>query len=311
MTIDQDVAEETRAFNAKLAEMLASAPRVYEVDDAAALRAGLGIFPEPVVLPQGADWRVPGRDGHIGIRVLTPPAVNGVFLHLHPGGLVLGSARTQDTRLWELATAAEVTVVSVEYRLAPEHPHPAAVHDCVDVAHWLISNTLAEFGTDRLAIGGESAGAGLAAQTLLRLRDRDGSQHAFRAAHLSYGAFDMSLTPSARLFGERNLVTSTPAERWFHAQAFPSMNGEELRDPEVSPLYADLRNLPPARFVAGTEDPLLDDTLFMAARWAAAGNDTIWDVVAEAVHGFTAFPITAAARELTRQAEYVGARLVR
>lgn len=309
VTIDQDVAEETRAFNEKLAETLASVPRVYEVNDAVASRAGFGVFPEPVVLPQGVDRTVPGRNGDIGVRVLTPLTVHGVFLHLHPGGRVLGSASTQDTRLWKLATAAEVAVVSVEYRLAPEHPHPAAVHDCVDVASWLVGSARVEFGTDRLVVGGESAGAELAAQTLLQLRDRDSSQHAFQAAHLSYGAFDMSLTPSARLFGERDLVTSTAAERWFHEQAFPGLSGEQLRDPDVSPLYADLRNLPPARFVVGTEDPLLDDTLFMAARWAAAGNGMTLDVVAEAVHGFTAFPVTVAARELDPQAEFVAARI--
>lgn len=309
VTVDQDVAEETRAFNAQLAEKLASVPRVYEVDDAVKLRSGFGVFPEPVVLPQGVDRSVPGRDGDVRIGVFTPPTVRGVFLHLHSGGWVLGSARHQDTRLWQLATAAEVGVVSVDYRLAPEHPHPAAVHDCVDVAYWLIGDALGEFGTDRLVIGGESAGATLAAQALLRLRDRDGSQRAFRAAHLSYGAFDLSQTPSARLFGERNLVISTEAERWFHAQAFPGLSVEELRDPAVSPLYADVRDLPPTRFVVGTEDPLLDDTLFMAARWAAAGNDTTLDVVAEAIHGFTSFPITVAARELSRQAAYITTRI--
>ncbi|KIZ15272.1 alpha/beta hydrolase [Streptomyces natalensis] len=306
-TTGQDVADETVAFNEKLAETLASAPKTYEVDDARVLRGGLGIFPDPVVLDEGVDRTVPGREGGIGVRVFTPSVVHGAFLHLHPGGRVLGSARHQDVRLWNLARAAGVAVVSVDYRLAPEHPHPAADDDCEDAARWLIDSAQAEFGSDRLVIGGESSGAELAARTLLRLRDRDASHRAFRAAYLAYGVYDMSLTPSARAFGERNLVGSTQGERWFREQAFPGRTIEQLQDPEISPLHADLRDLPAARFVVGTQDPLLDDTLFMAARWRAAGNEAELDVVAEAVHGFTSFPLTVAERELARQHSFVAA----
>ena len=80
---------------------------------------------------------------------------------------------------------------------------------------------------------------------------------------------------------------------------------EDRRRPDISPLYADLRGLPPARFVVGTQDPLLDDTLFMAARWEAAGNTTSLEVVAEAAHGFIQFPLEVAERELTAQEEFV------
>lgn len=304
VTTGQDVAAETRAYNENLAATLTSVPPVYEVDDPAALRNDSRGFPSPTLLEQAAERTVPGRAGEITVRVLTPPTVNGVFIYLHGGGLVLGSARNQDVRLWDLARAASVATVSVEYRLAPEHPHPAALDDCTDVARWLAEHAADEFGADRLVIGGESAGATLAVLTLLRLRD-DGTHRAFRAAYLAYGAYDMALTPSARAYGERNLVTSTEAERWFHEQAFPDRGDEELRYPDVSPLYADLDDLPRARFVVGTEDPLLDDTLFLASRWRAAGNEATLDVVAEASHGFTAFPIKVATREQFRLQEFV------
>lgn len=304
VTTGLDVATETRAFNENLAATLASTPRVYEVDDVATLRKEPRGFPPPTLLDEAVERTVPGRGGPVTIRVFTPPTVKGVFLYMHGGGFVLGSARNQDVRLWDLARAASVATVSIEYRLAPEHPHPAAVDDCTDVARWLAEHAADEFGADRLVIGGESVGATLAALTLLRLRD-DGTHRAFRAAYLAYGPYDMSLTPSARLYGERNLVTSTEAERWFHEQAFPDRGFEELQHADVSPLYADLEGLPRARFVVGTADPLIDDTLFMAARWRAAGNEAALDVVAEAPHGFTAFPIKVAAREQFRLQEFV------
>lgn len=303
-TTGQDVAEATVAFNQKLAERLATVPPIYEATDLAQARAGFGVFPPPTLLPEGVDRTVPGRDGDVTVRVFTPPTVSGVYLHLHPGGRVLGSARNQDGRLWDLAVATSLAVVSVDYRLAPEHPHPAAVHDCVDAARWLTQTT--EFGTDRLSIGGESAGAELAVQVLLALRD-SGQHKAFRAAYLAYGVYDAALTPSSRAFGEQNLVTGTLSERWFRAQSFPGLTEEQLHAPDISPLYADLRDLPVARLVVGTRDPLLDDTLFMSARWRAAGNPAEVEIVAEAPHGFTAFPLTVAQREIAAQHAFLAA----
>src|SRR5438309_9481826 len=116
-----DVVEETRRFNASLEELLAGQPLVQEVDPVVTRRAraeGRSIWPAPEVLPQGRDRTVPGRGGQVGVRVLTPPRVTGVYLHIHGGGWVLGGAREQDVRLWRLATEAQVAVVSVEYRLA-------------------------------------------------------------------------------------------------------------------------------------------------------------------------------------------------
>jgi acetyl esterase len=235
--------------------------------------------------------------------VFTPPTVRGVYLHFHGGGWTLGWADAQDPILWRIARNAEVAVVSVDYRLAPEHPFPCGPDDCEDAARWLVANAAAEFGADRLVVGGESAGAHLAALTLLRMRDSVGP---FRGAQLTFGAYDLSMTPSQRLWGDRSLALSTPDMRWFYDQFLPGLGPEERRRPEISPLYADLTGLPPARFVVGTQDVLLDDTLFMAARWQAAGNDTELEVIAEAPHGFLGFPITIAERELARQEEYIG-----
>jgi acetyl esterase/lipase len=143
----------------------------------------------------------------------------------------------------------------------------------------------------QLAIGGDSAGGHLAAATLLRLRDRHGITGAFGAAVFQYGAFDLSMTPSQRLWGERNLVLSSPIIAWFADQFLPGVDQERRRDPDISPLYAGLSGMPSAIFTVGTADPLLDDSLFMEARWRAAGHATelrVWD---EAPHGFLSLPM--------------------
>ena len=124
--------------------------------------------------------------------------------------------------------------------------------------------------------------------TLLRLRDAAGGGTPFAGANLVFGAYDLGMTPSQRRWGDRNLILSTPIMEWFYDQFTPGLSPEERRDPAISPLYADLRSLPPARFSVGTLDPLLDDSLFMEARWRAAGNESELAIYPESVHGFTA-----------------------
>lgn len=294
---DIDPIEEARAFNVALEELLAGAPSVHTVPPAETRKAraeGRGVFPAPEVVPEGRDRVIAGPGGELGLRVFVPPDPAGVYLHFHGGGWTLGAANQQDVLLWSFARNARVAVVSVDYRLAPEHPYPAGPDDCEAAALWLLENAETEFGTDRLVVGGESAGAHLAAVTLLRLRDRHGAASAFRAANLTFGAFDLTMTPSVRLWGERNLILSTPIVAWFSDCFLGHLDAEARRAPDVSPLYADLRGLPSAIFTVGTLDPLLDDSLFMASRWRAAGNDAVLRVVSDAVHGFTAFPLVIA-----------------
>ena len=300
--------EENRQFNARLEELLATVPSVDVLGAVETRRAraeGRSLFPAPEILPQGRDRAIPGRAGDLAVRVLVPDQVEGVFLHIHGGGWVLGGANQQDVGLWRLATQARVAVVSVDYRLAPEHPFPAGPDDCEDAALWLVERARSEFGTDRLAIGGESAGAHLSVLTLLRLRDRHGVRGAFGAASLVYGCYDLSMTPSQRLWGDRYLVLSGPVIRWFVEQFLPGVDPEARRSPGISPLYADLAGLPPAQFVVGTLDPLLDDSLFMAERWEAAGNESRLLVYPEAVHGFTLFPMQVAEQANKAQADFV------
>jgi acetyl esterase len=236
---------------------------------------------------------IDGPGGPLRLRILAPPEpARGHYLHVHGGGWALGGADRQDHTLLRFARAARVAVVAVDYRLAPEHPHPAGLNDCVAALRWL-----AELGAPRLIVGGESAGAHLAALALLELRDR-AELAAIAGANLAYGVYDVSMTPSARLWGSKRIVINTPDLAFRAAQYAPR---ERHRDPDVSPLYAELTGMPPALFTCGTHDPLLDDTLFMAARWRAAGSPAQLALYPGATHEFLNLseprPDAAAARE--------------
>ncbi|WP_225096303.1 alpha/beta hydrolase [Streptomyces sp. CoH27] len=307
MTItDEDCLAETLAFNAQFEAAAASRPPRGQAPDADVLallrRNRLGGDAPPVRLPQGQDRVVAGG---VKVRAFVPDHVDGVYLHIHGGGWAFGSADGQDEKLWRLAVEARLAVLSVDYRLAPEHPFPAGPEDCEAAARWLVDHAEAEFGTGRLLIGGESAGAHLSVLTLLRLRDRHGITGTFRAAHLAFGAYDLSMTPSQRLFGSRRLLSNSESVQGSYELFTPGMGPEERRDPEVSPLYADLTGLPSARIVVGTQDPLLDDSLFLAQRWQAAGAPVQLGVVSGAMHGFTLFPSTITAREQQRERDFL------
>jgi acetyl esterase/lipase len=119
------------------------------------------------------------------------------------------------------------------------------------------------------------------------MRDRHGYT-GFRGANLVYGAFDLGMTPSQRQFGNTRLVLRTIDIQQFYNSFLPTVT--DRRAPHISPLYADLRNLCPALFSVGTKDALLDDTLFMHARWVAAANEADLAIYPGGAHGFTLFP---------------------
>jgi acetyl esterase len=312
--LDDAALAEMRAFNEELERLIATQALVNSVPPEVSRRIrreGRGIFPGPVFLPQARELTIPGRGGEIRLRILAPEEeATGVYLHIHGGGWVLGGCDEQDLRLWAMVEATGLCAVSVEYRLSPEHPYPAAPDDCEDAALWLLERGLDELGAPaRIAIGGESAGAHLSAVTLLRLRDRHGIRGAFAAANLVFGVFDLTMTPSQRNWGERNLVLSTPIMEWFGHQFVGDRDLDALRDPDISPLYADLSELPPALFTIGDCDPLLDDSLFMEARWHAAGNETELRIWPECVHGFTAFPLALSHAATESMYEFARAKL--
>jgi len=302
---------EAARFNAATAALLATLPDQWAFPAEtvrAARRAGRGPFPFPPFSARAETFSIPGPGGDIALR-LVPPAsgpVRGVYLHVHGGGWTFGSADMHDPILETIADGAGVAVISVEYRLAPEHRYPAAPDDCEAAALWLARNARARFGTDRLAIGGESAGAHLALVTLQRLRDRHASAP-FRAMVLTAGCYDLRLTPSVRRWGDEKLILNTRDIANFVARFVPPET--PLDDPDVSPLLARLVGLPPALVGVGSRDPLLDDSLFLAAGLAAAGVETALEVTPGGCHVFQLFPLAIAARWLARCGAFLRARL--
>src|ERR1700735_1812890 len=283
------ISEETRRFNEEIVRLLTPMPDWWGVGaqptrDARA--RGEGAWPLPPKSPRARTITIDGKGGKIPLRTLAPQNPKGVYLHIHGGGMVLGAADMQDPMLERLNEKAGLACVSVDYRLAPENPYPAQPGAC-------------ESAPAPRARGGKSAGPTLAAVTLLRMRDRHGFS-GFRAANLFYGAYDLSMTPSQKLFGnsERLVVRTIDMEKFMGAY----LSGQkDCRDPDISPLYADLKGLPPALFSIGTADPLLDDSLFMYARYIAAGNRAELAIYPGGAHAFNVFPIAIAEQANARR----------
>ncbi|HEU0316869.1 MAG TPA: alpha/beta hydrolase [Solirubrobacteraceae bacterium] len=282
--------DETRAFLAASAASAAGQPEPDPStrDGLRAARSMLARRPAPagrLVTEQVAEA---GRR-QVPVRIITPEErePRAVYLEIHGGGFYLGSAARSDGRNARLADAAGVAVVSVDYRLAPEHPWPAAPDDCETAACWVLEQAEAMFGTTRLAIGGASAGANLAVTTLVRLRDK-GLVAPFVGAALQFGAYDLSgQSPSGRAIADE-----------FFIRAYAG-NVADRTDPDISPLFGDLAGLPPALLVVGTSDVLLEDNLAMAARLSSAGVDVDVRVYPESPHGFTSFPTGMAEAAIT------------
>jgi acetyl esterase/lipase len=284
--------QEQRAYNAKLMDVTAAMTAIdtSTVEGLRWLRAAMepgGLFgmtsldfPETRVIP--------GPACPIPVRILRPERVDGVYLHFHGGGMTVGSAASMDGRNWPLARATNLAVVSVDYRLAPEHPFPAGPDDCAAAAGWLVEHAAEEFGSERLFVGGESAGAYAAILTLIRMREGLGGCPPFLAADLCYGVYDYGGTPGATLLiGKVPYAVGGDTNR---GHFLPDRSKEEVRVPAISPLWAELHDLPPCLLTVGTADFLLDDSLFLAARLAAAGNEVELAVYPEGPHGIDGAP---------------------
>lgn len=245
---------------------------------------------EPEPSPMAIEATIPGPAGDIPVRLFESEEPKAMFLHIHGGGWIIGRPQMNDTGNEHLANHHGLAVLSVDYRLAPEHPYPAGPDDCEAAAAWMLEHGPERWGTDKMFIGGESAGGHLAAATLLRVRDRLGAIDRVLGANLVFGWYDLRGTPS--IFGNGgNPDVLDPAGLQFMIESFtPGMTEAERRDPDVSPLFADLSGLPPCLVTVGANDHLLDDSLFFAARLAAAETPVELAVYPDSPHGFMVFP---------------------
>jgi len=282
------ISAETRAVNDEIVRRLNAEPPGMTIPEIRARRiAGIGAFPAAPKSPRAETMTIAGLSGPMELRIIAAKNPRGIYFHIHGGGWSIGAPDQNDPLLERIAEVIGLTCVSVKYRLSPENPYPCAPDDCEAAALWIVREGTKHFGLSKFVIGGESAGGHLSAVTLLRLRDRH-RLTPFSVALLNYGCFDIGMTPSARNWGEEKLVLNTPAIEAFRKSFVPP--GTNMSNPDVSPLYANLRGMPAAIFSVGTRDALIDDSLFMAPRWLASGNAAELAIHPGACHGFLSLP---------------------
>ncbi|RZJ24735.1 MAG: alpha/beta hydrolase [Brevundimonas sp.] len=251
--------------------------------------------------------RIPSPDGGVALRILHPPGPpRGVVLDMHGGGWVVGSAGLNDHLNADLAAGRGLAVVSVDYRLLSESRGillQHAISDCAAAGRWLVDHAAARFGTIDLFLAGQSAGGHLAALTAMTLRDEN-RLGAFRGCVFLYGVFDLSGTPSVRAADRDTLILNGPTMTADMARLLPDRDEAGRRRADVSPLYADMRDLPPALFVSGDLDPLRDDSALMADAWSAAAPAERVQVPL-APHGFVHFGGPVAARTMAEIGDWL------
>lgn len=230
--------------------------------------------------------KIPGPAGHIPVRVYRPQSKYPlpVLIYYHGGGWVVGDLDAADVLCRQLANGANVIVVSVDYRLAPEHRFPAAIEDAYAAAVWVAENASSlEADPNRIAVGGDSAGGNLAAAVTLMARDQGLSFIKFQLLFnpATHYAFDTdSYRDNAEGYG---LTTDTM--RWFWGQYLAEE--QDGRNPYASPLLAvDFSSLPPALVITAEFDPLRDDGEAYAAKLQAAGIPVEAKRYDGMVHGF-------------------------
>ena len=248
---DQTV-EQTRAGFEAMAAMFPVEPDV----KCEPISAG-GVKSEWVTAP-GAD---PGR----------------AILYLHGGGYVIGSINTHRSLAGRLSRAANARVLVVDYRLAPEHPHPAAVDDAVAAYRWMLAQGLKP---NRIAVSGDSAGGGLTIATLVAIRD----------AKLPVPAAGAPISPWVDMEGIGDSMTSKAAadpivqKAGLLDMAKAYLGGKDPRTPLAAPLYADLSGLPPLLIQVGTAETLLDDASRLAERARKAGVKVTYEPWENMIH---------------------------
>jgi acetyl esterase/lipase len=243
-------------------------------------RASTAAFSETTAVPTGVAFRE-GDAGGIPVLWLEPAGTGPepVILYLHGGGYVVCSPQTHGRMTGHIARATGCRAASVDYRLAPEHPHPAAVTDAVAAYRGLLD---AGVSPARIAVAGDSAGGGLTVATLVKLRD-DGLPQPAAAVAISPW-IDLEGTGDSVTFNADKDLMVDPVGQKVMAEHF--LAGQDPRDPLASPLHADLGGIAPLYVQVGGHERLLSDATRLATNAAAAGVDVRLDVFPEMQHVF-------------------------
>lgn len=241
--------------------------------------------------------------GPVGIRLHRPErgiAPSPGLLWIHGGGYVMGTATQDDAVCRHLAEAAGAVVAALDHRLAPEHPFPTPLHDCHDALTWLASRP--DVDPDRIAIGGASAGGGLAAALALLARDRGEVRPAFQL--LSYPMLDDRTAARTDLDDRGTRLWDHRSNRFGWTSYLGRAPGGSDVDPLAAPARStDLTGLPPAWIGVGTHDLFLDEDLAYAAALSAAGVPCAVEVIDGAFHGFDSIRPKAAVAQRFRRSQ--------
>jgi len=316
LTFDDATLDEAARFNARLARaprfgtryrlmppLVQGLLRLSQVGaDRKLRRAGLQVETRRVVL-EGVQ---------VQVRIIRPRGpVAGIVLDIHGGGWVIGNAPMNDAFNAAFASRCGLTVVSVDYRLAPRASVHQQMEECLAAARWLLQGGLPEYADHAglpVVVVGESAGAHLAAATLQGLRDWPALLARIAGAVLYYGVYDMAGTDSVRRAGPETLVLDGPRMLAGLRRLTLDLDDAGRRQPPLSPLFGELAGMPPALMIVGSGDPLLDDTLQMAQRWQQVA-DVELNVAPDAPHGFIHFPTAMASVTLAHAQAWVRQRI--
>ena len=256
------------------------------------------VQPEPVA--EVRDQTIPGPGGDIPVRIYRPDGSDlPILVYAHGGGFVFCDLDSHDGLCRDIANRIPAIVVSVAYRLAPEHRWPAAADDVYAATQWAAHNA-ADLGGDpgRIAVGGDSAGGNLAAVTALMARDRDGPNLAAQLLLYPVLAADFD-NESYRLFGH-GYYNPKPAMQWYWDQYVPVAT--DRCHPYAAPGNADLDGLPPTVLVVAGHDPLRDEALDYAVALTGAGVPVTRVQFDGAIHGFMTMPTLKIAQDARQQA---------
>ena len=254
------------------------------------LNARIVSNPEPPELESVRELSIPAPHGTIPARLYTPKKLRKTdslapcLVFFHGGGWVIGNLESHDVACRQLAQEGELIVISVDYRLAPEHKFPAAIDDAIAATKWIAANTN-ELGIDaaRLMVGGDSAGGNLAAVVSLAARDSDGPEIAGQV--LIYPATDFAMTHPSHSEPETSILLTHSVIRWFRDHY---LNGAaDIHDWRASPARAaTLVGLPPAYVLTAGADPLRDEGDEYARRLKEAGVSVTCKHFPGQFHGF-------------------------
>ena len=237
------------------------------------------------VFPLAADVKCePVNAGGVKSEWVTAPGADAgrAVLYLHGGGYVIGSINTHRDLASRISRATKARVLLIDYRLAPEHPFPAAVEDSVAAYRWMLAQGLKP---SRIAVAGDSAGGGLTVATLVAIRD----------AKLAVPAAGVCLSPWIDLEGIGDSMKSKASvdpmvqKEGLLEMAAHYLNGQDARSPLAAPLYADLAGLPPLLVQVGTAETLLDDSTRLAERARKAGVKVTLEPWNDMIHVFQVF----------------------